>query len=422
LSPTLTNWAGNIVFRAGEVHRPETLEELRTLVTRADKVRVLGSGHSFNDIADSPGVLVSPSRLPRELELDTAAGAVRVSAGIRYAELSAWLHERGFALHNLASLPHISVAGSCATATHGSGDGNGNLATAVRALTLVTAEGDLVDLDRERDGDRFRGAVVGLGALGVVVSMTLDVEPTFEVRQRVYEDLPLEAACDHFSDIMGCAYSVSMFSDWTSSRINQVWVKERVDEDGSRPPGPASFGARPADGPRHPIARMPAGNCTEQLGVPGPWFARLPHFRPEFTPSGGQERQAEYLVPRRHAVAALRELAAIGDRIAPVLQISEIRTIAADDLWLSPCQGRDTVGFHFTLIPDTAAVLPVLELIEERLAPFEARPHWGKLFTTPPAVLRSRYDRLPDFQALARDLDPGGKFANEFISRNLLDA
>lgn len=419
MSPTLTNWAGNIVFRAGEVHRPTTLEELRALVAGAAKVRVLGSGHSFNDLADSPGVLVSLSGLPRELELDTAAGAVRIGAGIRYAELSAWLHGRGFALHNLASLPHISVAGACATATHGSGDGNGNLATAVRALTLLTSDGDLVTLDR--DDDRLRGAVVGLGALGAVVSMTLDVVPAFEVRQRVYLDLPLEAVDDHFSDIMGCAYSVSMFTDWTGDRINQVWVKERVGEDGSRPPGPAAFGAKPATEQRHPIAGMPAGNCTEQLGVPGPWFTRLPHFRPEFTPSHGEERQAEYLVPRRHAVAALRELAAIREHIAPVLQISEIRTIAADDLWLSPCRGQDVVAFHFTLIPDTPAVLPVLGLIEERLAPFEARPHWGKLFTTPPAILHSLYDRLPDFRALARDLDPRGAFANEFVSRTLLD-
>jgi xylitol oxidase len=166
---------------------------------------------------------------------------------------------------------------------------------------------------------------------------------------------------------------------------------------------------------------MPAVNCTRQLGVPGPWQERLPHFRSGFTPSSGEELQSEFLLPRRHAIDALHALAAVRDQIAPVLQISEIRTIAADELWLSPCHRQDTVAFHFTWIKDAHAVLPVITLVEERLAPFAPRPHWGKLFTVPPDVLRSRYERLADFQALARDLDPAGKFAGGFVRRHLLD-
>lgn len=163
-----------------------------------------------------------------------------------------------------------------------------------------------------------------------------------------------------------------------------------------------------------------AAPCTEQLGVPGPWFARLPHFRPEFTPSSGVELQSEYLVPRTRAVEALRAVDAIRDRVAPVLQISEIRTIAADDLWLSTAYGRDSVGIHFTWVKDLDGVLPVLAALEECLAPYEPRPHWGKLFTIAPEALRAAYPRLPDFQALRHRFDPTGKFTNAFLTRHLL--
>ncbi|MEU8178296.1 D-arabinono-1,4-lactone oxidase [Microbispora hainanensis] len=420
----VTNWAGNITFRAAEVERPSSVEEVRALVARSEKVRVLGSGHSFNHIADSPGALISLDALPPEIEIDGGSSTVRVGANVRYGELGRRLHDKGYALPNLASLPHISVAGSCATGTHGSGDANGGLATSVRAIEMVTADGELVTLSRDADGDRFAGSVVALGALGVVVAMTLDVVPSFDVRQRVFEGLPAEVLDDRFDAVMSAAYSVSLFTDWRTSRINQVWVKERAGEPGADPAEEAAgggfFGATPADGPRHPVPGMSAVHCTAQMGVPGPWFERLPHFRPDFTPSSGEELQSEYMVPRRHAAAAFRALDTIRDRIAPVLQISEIRTIAGDDLWLSPSQGRDTVAFHFTWIKDTAAVTPVLAAIEECLAPFGARPHWGKVFTLPADVLRTRYERLDEFAALARHYDPRGVFANEFVERYIL--
>ncbi|PRY02309.1 D-arabinono-1,4-lactone oxidase [Allonocardiopsis opalescens] len=410
-----TNWAGNITFHPrGEVHRPGSVDELRALVARGGRVRVLGSAHSFNDIADSPGgELVSLAGLPRTVEPDTARSTVRIDGGVRYAELGERLHGLGYALHNLGSLPHISVAGSVATGTHGSGDGNRGLAAAVAGIELVTAGGELVSIDR---GDpRFGGAVVALGALGAVVALTLDVEPAYQVSQRVYQDLPFEALDEHFDAIMSGGYSVSLFTEWRGPVIDQVWVKARTD--GPPPVDPARFGARPADGPRHPLRGMPAGNCTPQLGEPGPWFARLPHFRPEFTPSAGEELQSEFLVPRARAVEALHALDAVRDRIAPVLQVSEVRSIAADEQWLSPAHGRDTVGLHFTWIKDTPAVEPVIDLVERELAPFEPRPHWGKLFRTAPEVLRARYGRMADFAALARELDPSGTFRNDFVDR-----
>jgi len=417
-----TNWAGNIVFEASEFYRPQTFSELRAAVARADRLRVLATGHSFNDMADSAGAQVSLDALPPEVEVDSAAGLVRVTAGLTYAQLAGRLNQKGFALRNMASLPHISVAGGSATATHGSGRANQNLAASIAAMELVTAEGDLVELDRADDA--FAGAVVHLGALGVVARVVLDVVPSFDISQWVYEDLPLEVLDDHFEDIMSSAYSVSMFTDWRAPRLTQVWVKQLV-EDPARPVPPESlagapwFTATPATGARHPVPGGSPETCTEQLGVPGPWHERLPHFRPGFTPSSGDELQSEFLLPVDSAVPAIGALRQISDRLAPVVQICEFRVVAADELWLSTAYRQDSVAFHFTWQPDLAAVLAVVELMEQRLAPLGARPHWGKVFTATPESLHARYERLPDFLDLARHYDPAGKFRNAYTARYL---
>jgi len=414
-SGRLTNWAGNVAFSATKIHRPASVAELQRLVAAGACVRALGTGHSFSRIADTPGDLVSVAGLPKIMKVDAEAATVTVSAGVRYGELAPHLHAAGYALRNLASLPHISVAGACATGTHGSGNSNGNLATAVCAMEMITAGGDAVTMSREADGDRFRGAVVGLGALGIVTSLSLDIVPAFGIRQYVYENLPHEQLYEHLTDIFASAYSVSLFTDWRSPRIRQVWLKQRAGEHDPPTPGTRWYGALAADGPRHPVPGRPAANSTQQLGVPGPWHERLPHFRLDFTPSAGDELQSEYLLPQRLAAGALRAIASIGDRVAPVLRISEIRTVAADDLWLSPSYRQDSMAIHFTWINDVPAVMPVLATVEDRLAPFGARPHWGKLFTTSPAAVSRLYDRLPDFQRLLRSLDPDGKFRNKFI-------
>jgi alditol oxidase len=411
-----TNWAGNIAFSAREFHRPATVSELQAVVARARRIRVVATGHSFNDMADSPGAQVTLAGLPPEVEVDSAASRVRVAGGMSYAAVAGRLNRQGLALHNLASLPQISVAGACATGTHGSGRQNQSLAAAVCAMELVTAGGDLTEL-RRGDGS-FPGAVVHLGALGVVTRLVLQVVPSFDVSQRVYEDLPLEVLDDHFAGIMAAGYSVSMFTDWRAPRLTQLWIKRR--EHAASPVTEEPwFAARPATSARNPVPGLPPDNCTRQLGVPGPWFERLPHFRPEFTPSAGDELQSEYLLPAGYALPALRALRQIGDRVAPVLRICEIRMIAADDLWLSPCYRQDSVAFHFTWIPDTAAVLPVVTLIEQGLAPFGARPHWGKVFTAPAAELRARYERLPDFLNLMHHYDPAAKFCNAYTTRYL---
>ncbi|MFD3521029.1 D-arabinono-1,4-lactone oxidase [Streptomyces sp. NPDC058653] len=409
-----------MVFSAGRVHRPATLDALRAIIAGSPRVRVLGSGHSFNRVADTDGALVSIAGLDRGVDVDPVARTVRVAGGVRYAELARAVHGHGLALHTMASLPHISVAGSVATGTHGSGDTSGSLATAVRTVELITADGEALTLDRETDGERFAGSVVALGTLGVVTALTLDLVPAFEVRQFVRTGVPLEVLEEHFDAVTSAAYSVSLFTDWSAPRFGQVWLKHRVDA-GSDPSEPDFPWGAPATEPLHPVPGMPATHCTEQRGVPGPWHARLPHFRAEFTPSNGEELQSEYLVPRRHALAALRAVAALGPVLAPVLQICEVRTVAADGLWLSPAEGRDTVALHFTWIKDTASVMPVVARLEAALEGLDARPHWGKVFTTAPAELRDLYPRMADFLGLRESLDPAGRFMNGFVHRLLYE-
>jgi xylitol oxidase len=355
-----------------------------------------------------------------EIVVDSAARTVTVGAGVTYGKLSPILHDKGFALHNLASLPHISVAGAGSTATHGSGEKNGNLATAVAALEFVTAAGEVVKLSRAKDGADFRGSVVGLGAIGVITNITLDVQPTFLMRQYVYENLPLRQMADNFDAIEASAYSVSLFTDWQKQRVNEVWLKSRMETGQAFEAKPEFYGAKSATKNLHPISELSAENCTEQMGVPGPWYERLPHFRMGFTPSAGKELQAEYFVPRGHAVEAILAVERLRDQIGPHLLISEIRAIAADDLLMSPCYKQDSVTLHFTWKPDWPAVRALLPVIEKELAPFKARPHWGKLFTMSPAQLRSVYgERLTEFAELANKFDPKGKFRNDFLNTNI---
>lgn len=409
----LSNWAGNVEFTATRIHRPETLAQLQAIVAGAPAVRALGSGHSFNRIADCSSDLVLIAAMPAIRRLDAAAGTVTVDAGARYGDVARWLHARDFALHNLGSLPHISVGGACATGTHGSGNDNGNLATAVSALELVTASGDLAALSRAADPSTFDGAVVALGSLGIVTSLTLDIAAAYQLRQCVFEGLEFARLVDNIDEILASAYSVSVFTTWRAGDGQQVWCKGLLSE---AMPDPGWLGTRPADGPRHPIPGIDAANATQQLGVPGDWHRRLPHFRLDFMPSSGDELQSEYLLPRQHAAAALIALDTIRDRIAPLLLISEIRSIAADQLWLSPSYGRATVALHFTWINDEDAIRPVVAAMETLLAPYDARPHWGKVFGSATSSIEASYDRWDDFLGLMQSFDPDRKFRNDWTT------
>jgi xylitol oxidase len=391
---------GDPISRA---YRPRSVDELRAIVAAEPRIRVLGTRHSFNGIGESEA-LVSLAALPPDVTVGD--GTVSFGAGMTYGELALALDEHGLALHNMASLPHISAGGAIATATHGSGDAHGNLATAVAALELVTSSGEVVTAARGDAG--FDGLVVGLGALGAVTRLTLDVEPAYALRQHVFEELPWSALYERFDDVFAAGYSVSVFTHWAAT-AGQLWVK-------SRGAGPEDgFGARPARVERHPILGLDPVNCTAQLGRPGPWFDRLPHFRMGFTPSAGEELQSEFILPRAHAVAAIEALRPLAAAIGPVLLVSEIRTIASDRLWISPQHGRDSVGLHFTWANEPEPVTRAVARVEDALAPLEPRPHWGKLFLTAP-----RYERATDFAALAARLDPRGAFRNAWLEQYVL--
>ena len=408
------NWAGNYTYRAQKLHRPTTIEQVQEIVANAASVHVLGSRHSFNDIADS-WELISLENLPADVVVDHQAHTVSLGGDVKYGNLAKTLNEEGVALHTLASLPHISVAGAVATATHGSGVTCGNLATAVAGLSIVTSSGEIIKASRG-DPD-FDGLVVGLGALGAVTRITLDVQPAYEVKQRVFEGLSWKALYDHFDEITSCGYSVGIFTRWGETN-EQVWVKSRTDEP-DRVEGDL-FGAVAATVDRHPIVELDPTPCTPQLGRPGLWSDRLPHFRMGYTPSRGQEIQSEYLFPRRHAMGAIEAVRALADGMRPILQVSEIRRVAADRLWMSMNYEEDSVAIHFTWKREPDAVQEMVAQIEDALTPFEARPHWGKVFHADAAAIAPLYKRHSDFVRLVERLDPRGAFRNSWLKARVL--
>ena len=417
----LTNWSGNLEYSTNKIDYPKSVEEIQELVKKYDKLKVLGTRHCFNNIADSKYRFISSRGLNKVVSLDTNANTVTVEGGIKYGELCPWLNERGFALHNLASLPHISVAGSITTATHGSGMKNKNLSSAVEAMEIVTASGDVINISRN-DGDKFYACVVGLGAIGMITKVTLKIQPSFMMQQHVYTKLPLSQLKEHFDDIMSTGYSVSLFTDWQHESINEVWVKSLIDDASNAEARKDFFGAAPATKNVHPIIELSAENCTDQMGVPGPWYERLPHFKMGFTPSSGKELQAEYFVPQHNAVDAMLAIQKMGKEIGPHLFISEIRTIDADDLWMSPCYKQPSVILHFTWKQEWEPVMKLLPGIERELAPFNAKPHWGKLFTLSSSTLSSRYEKMNEFKKIVAQYDPHGKFRNEFLEKNLYES
>ncbi|MBO0842312.1 MAG: FAD-binding protein [Nocardioides sp.] len=416
--PAGWTWAGSHHFGARGLARPRSVPDLSALVAAEPSIRAVGSRHSFTDIADSTGLMVSLDAIAEEPVLVRSHDLrfdqhVRVPAGMRYGELATWLHARGRALPNLASLPHISVAGAVATGTHGSGLRNGSLATAVTAIELVDGRGDLVRIE-QTDPD-FPGSVVALGALGIVTHLELATETTYAVTQTAHTGLTWADMHAHAPSILRAAYSVSIFTRWADEpdgSVARVWTK-------SRGPAPYLLGTTPADQPLHVIPGLDPAPCTVQLGMPGPWHERLPHFRLDFTPSSGEELQSEYLLPFERTPEALAAVRSLAHRIRPLLMVGEVRAVAADDLWLSPAYGTDAVALHFTWLREPERVRALLPALEELLLPLGARPHWGKLFAAGPAELAAAYPRWHDFAQLVKQYDPEGRFGNAWLSRTL---
>jgi len=408
------NWSGTFHYHTSKVLQPANVAEVQDAVRSVDHVRALGTRHSFNGIADSTVAQISTLGL-KDVVLDAAAKTVKVGGGIKYGDLAQQLDAKGFALHNLASLPHISVAGSIATATHGSGVRNGNLATAVSALEFVAADGTVHTLSRAKDGDEFLGAVVGLGALGVVTHVTLDVQPSYQMTQVVYEDLDFGQLEHNFAAIMGTGYSLSLFTNWQKHQAWEVWIKRRVDQGGDATPPPMFYGATLATKKLHPVVGQSAEKTTEQMNTVGKWYECLPHFKMEFTPSTGKEIQTEYFVPFEHAYEAVLAIQSLRAQITPHIFVTELRAIAADDLWMSMAYQRKSLAIHFTWKPEWEAVQKILPQIEAKLAPFQARPHWAKMFTLKAAQIDDLYPKAKDFKTLVAKFDPQGKFRNEFL-------
>jgi alditol oxidase len=417
---TRTNWAGNLTYSTDNLFTPQTVAELQQNIKQCKKARGLGTKHCFNKIADSKENQISTAGFTKIIALDKTKNTITVEAGIKYGDICKYLDDNGYALHNLASLPHISIGGACATATHGSGIKNGCLATAVSSIEFVNGKGEVVNLSKEKDGEEFLGAIVNLGALGIATKLTLNLLPAFKMKQIVYQNLPMAELEKNFEAIMSAGYSVSLFTDWKNKNINEVWIKSKSDD--LKSIAPNFYGATVAAKNLHPIEALDAINCTEQMGVDGPWYERMPHFKMGFIPSSGKELQSEFFIPFTNAYEGMMAIEQLNDKVSPHLMITEIRAIAADELLMSPFYKKTCVAFHFTWKQEVEEVLKVLPLIEEALAPFKPRPHWGKIFTLNPSVLQSRIEKLDEFKLLMNKHDPEGKFRNGFIDTNLFTA
>ena len=409
----LRNWSGTYQFTAREVVSARTVGEVQRAVAAGGRVRAIGTRHSFNDLADNGATLVSVTGIAPDPVIDEAAGTVTAGAGMSYGALATWLQDRGWALGNLGSLPHISVAGATATGTHGSGSGNRILSAAIAGLEYVAADGELRHAGREHPG--FAGMPVGLGAFGIVVRVTLDIEPTYLVRQDAYTGLPWDRLLADVDGVLGAAYSVSLFTDWSGESLRAAWVKRRTGNTEADETPDEFFGARREPGPVRFID-APADNLTV-LGTAGPWSQRLPHFRLDSTPSNGDEIQSEYFVDRRDGAAALAAVRRRSASIAPLLMVSEIRSTAQDQLWLSGSYGRETMAIHFTWRNRPAEVDAILREVEAALEPFAARPHWGKVSHVTAGQVAERYPRLADARDLFERLDPDGRFSNRRLER-----
>ncbi|MCH2325345.1 MAG: FAD-binding protein [Pseudomonadales bacterium] len=400
------NWAGNVRYGTNRLLNIESVDQLQEFVKKQNSLKALGSRHCFSRIADNAHQLISLRSMNRMLDIDETEKTVSVEAGITYSKLGPELDRQGYALHNLASLPDISVAGAIATATHGSGSKNGNLASAVAEIELVTADGELRTLSRQKDADEFLGAVVHLGALGIVTRVKLDIQPAFRINEYTYQGLKKNILYEKFSQIMNSAYSVSLFTYRNKDGFaNWPWatVRLKVQEEAGFEAKPELFGAR----------------LDARRNTTGSWWERLPHFAIGDVAAKGNELQTEYFVAMEHAVDAIKAVATLADRIQPLLHASELRTVAADKLWMSTCYEQQSLAIHFTWKPDQEGVANLLPEIEKRLAPFEARPHWGKLFFMGSKTLEDRYDRLADFRRLVSRYDPEAKFGNAFLRNKL---
>lgn len=405
----LANWGGNLAFEQAEVVKPKTISELAEMV-RVNKVRPVGTLHSFSPIAKGEGLLMSTANLAIKPELDSDRSVVRFGAAMRFGELALFLEQNGFALRNMGSLPHISVAGAAATGTHGSGDKNQILSSSLTSFSYLNHEGELIKV--EKQDPLFEAFRLGLGAYGIWVEAELSIVPSFQIRQDIFLEIPWSYFLEDPSRLTSAGYSVSLFGKWGTSTISQTWVKSEVEDPRAGVPIAA---IAPEQNSKRELADGVGDNLTEQGGKPGPWLHRLPHFRLDASPSAGNEIQTEYFFTRDKIAHAIEAVHSVAGKINPVLIISEIRSIAQDDAWLSPMRRGDSIALHFTWKNEPELVDIAVQELEKVLAPMEPIPHWGKVHHFTQSDLERAHPMLSKAREQFENADPSGKFSSDYL-------
>lgn len=426
------NWGRSASVRPVRVERPRSPEGVQRAVKAAQAqgltVKAVGAGHSFTGIAVAPGVLLELDDMQGLVSADAGSGLVTVLGGTRLHRMPGLLAPYGLAMQNLGDIDRQSIAGAIATGTHGTGKGFGGIATQVRGLTLVTAEGEFLRIDAERNADMLSGAVVGLGALGIVVEVTLQCVPAFllhAVDSRVPIDDALEtlheraADADHLEFYWHPHTDVALMK--TQTRLPESaarhpipmlrrWVDETVLSNGV-------FGAYCAASRIAPAIIPPFNRLAVRLTGHAEYTDRshrvLVHDR------AVRFREMEYAIPADDVVPAVQAIRKLIDQRGWRIEFPiEVRFAAADDLWLSTAYGRDSayVAVHRYWRADPRAYF---DAVEQIMLDLGGRPHWGKLHSLDDEQLRARYPRFDDFLALRNRLDPGRLFGNRHLERVL---
>jgi len=426
------NFAGNLSCRPLARHEPQSEDELVALVRRlaasGERLKVVGDGHSPAPIALADGIhQLSLDRMAEGIELDSERGLVRVPGGMRLAELNCQLAAKGFALPSLGSISGQTVAGAIATGTHGSGLGFGSIADEVQSLRLVTAEGSIRSASREHEPELFDAARVGLGALGIISSLTLRCVPAFRLRARWWPST-LDESLDGLDDFVGAEHPRFWWIPHTER--TQMWSAERTELPPNSPRGRLRCWAEdvlwenrlhesllwaariaPAQVPR--VNRLMERLCFRQggelVGVSFEVFNFLILLK---------QYVMEYAIPLEYAGAALRDLRSlIEDGFRAQLPV-EVRFAKADEPWLSMSQGRETcfIGvISYRPFGREFDYEPYFRAVDELLAGYQGRPHWAKLHYRSAAQLRAAYPRWDRWQSLRQELDPTGMFLNPYL-------
>ena len=424
-----TNWAGDQSCHPIAIERPRTLDELRRLVADAGDagrtIRAAATGHSFTDIALTDGVMVRLDHLTRTLDFDGETGLFRVEGGVVLAELNRAMHQSGVAFENLGDIDRQTVAGSVSTGTHGTGERFQNVSAQIAALELVTAGGELVTID-ESEPDLLRAARVGLGALGIIYSVTVRTVPSYTL-DRVDSPKPLgdtlnrldalNAGTDHFefyafpgTDIALCRESRRTDEPPAPRHPALVYAQEVMLENWVGQAFALTARRFPSQAPR--LARIASRGVGRSRKVDSWHRVFASERRIKFT-------EMEYGLPREHGRAAIERVLEVAAKPKHAVAFPiEVRFVAGDDSMLSPSHQRDTCYIAVHQDHHTAWE-PYFREIEAIAREYGGRPHWGKRHFQTAATLAPLYPRWADFAAVRSRLDPGGLFRNDYTERVL---